>query len=307
MTNTRTTLAVFGVGLLGLSACQSPGGDGAPTTDINEPIAATEPTIEEVGFEVGATQAAATTVAMPLYLEQEFDSTIGYLLAAYDANGDATISRDEYSRGDSTWDRLDKNKDGAINEADFVRREGGGGSDRMRTFVAQRMIGKYFQADDEVEKVYLDEVQASFAAYDSDNNDVVAIDEFTCAFEQAEKTLPGDDMYGRMIGDIDPWEAILAGADEDKDGALALAELEAFFTARASGDENIWTFEAPQGRSGGHSRTASDGPREESQDGAMEGARAPDFTLSSPDGLDTVTLSSFAGDKPVALIFGSYT
>jgi len=39
----------------------------------------------------------------------------------------------------------------------------------------------------------------------------------------------------------------------------------------------------------------------------MEGALAPDFTLSSPDGLDTVTLSSFAGSQPVALIFGSYT
>ena len=39
----------------------------------------------------------------------------------------------------------------------------------------------------------------------------------------------------------------------------------------------------------------------------MEGVLAPDFTLSSPDGRETFTLSSFAGEKPVALIFGSYT
>jgi len=304
MTNTRTTLAVFGVGLLGLSACQSPGGDGAPTTDINEPIAATEPTIEEVGFEVGATQTAATTVAMPLYLEQEFDSTIGYLLTAYDANGDASISRDEYDRADATWDRLDKNKDGSINEADFKRSEGGG--DRMRLFAAQFMISKYFQAGDEVEKVYLDEVHEAFAAYDTDKNDKIEVDEFTCAYEAAAVTVPSEEMYSRFLGDIDAWEAILAGADEDKDGALAGAELEAFFIARDSGGEKVWIAEAPRERNRG-SRGGSDGPRVEAQDGAMEGAVAPDFTLSSPDGLDTVTLSSFAGSKPVALIFGSYT
>ena len=37
------------------------------------------------------------------------------------------------------------------------------------------------------------------------------------------------------------------------------------------------------------------------------GDRAPDFTLKSPDGKQTVTLSSFRDEKPVALVFGSYT
>lgn len=306
MTNTKAALAVFGVGLLGLQACQSPGGDGAPPADINEPIASGTLTTKEAGFTVGATAPAAKTVAMPLYLTEEFDSTIGYLLAAYDADGDDSISRDEYDRSDSTWERLDRNKDGAINEADFKRSEGGG-SGRMQSFVAQFMIGKYFQADDEVEKVYLDEVKAGFEAYDSDRNGIVAIDEFTCAYEDAERTLPSEDMYMGMMGDVDPWEAILAGADEDKDGALAIAELETFFVARASGDEKIWTFEERQGRPSGHGDAQASEPRVESKEGAMEGTRAPDFTLSSPDGLDTVTLSSFAGKKPVALIFGSYT
>jgi len=41
--------------------------------------------------------------------------------------------------------------------------------------------------------------------------------------------------------------------------------------------------------------------------GITPGARAVDFTLTPAHGGEPVTLSSFAGDRPVALIFGSYT
>jgi len=34
---------------------------------------------------------------------------------------------------------------------------------------------------------------------------------------------------------------------------------------------------------------------------------APDFTLSDISGTESVTLSDFRGEKPVALVFGSYT
>ena len=37
------------------------------------------------------------------------------------------------------------------------------------------------------------------------------------------------------------------------------------------------------------------------------GELAPDFTLSDITGTETVTLSSFRGKQPVALVFGSYT
>ena len=52
------------------------------------------------------------------------------------------------------------------------------------------------------------------------------------------------------------------------------------------------------------------GRRRAGRDGegvATEGKTAPDFKLKSLDGKRTVQLSSFAGTKPVALIFGSYT
>lgn len=37
------------------------------------------------------------------------------------------------------------------------------------------------------------------------------------------------------------------------------------------------------------------------------GDMAPDFTLQNIAGTETITLSNFRGQKPVALIFGSYT
>jgi peroxiredoxin len=37
------------------------------------------------------------------------------------------------------------------------------------------------------------------------------------------------------------------------------------------------------------------------------GDMAPDFTLTDSSGTETVTLSDFRGEKPVALVFGSYT
>ena len=40
---------------------------------------------------------------------------------------------------------------------------------------------------------------------------------------------------------------------------------------------------------------------------AKVGDTAPDFTLFDVDGKGSVTLSHFRGEKPVALIFGSYT
>ncbi len=45
----------------------------------------------------------------------------------------------------------------------------------------------------------------------------------------------------------------------------------------------------------------------EPTDGAMLGDMAPDFSLQPPNGGNTITLSSFRNNLPVALIFGSYT
>jgi hypothetical protein len=44
------------------------------------------------------------------------------------------------------------------------------------------------------------------------------------------------------------------------------------------------------------------------RDGTLRvGDAAPDFTLATADGSATVRLADFRGQKPVALVFGSYT
>jgi peroxiredoxin len=44
------------------------------------------------------------------------------------------------------------------------------------------------------------------------------------------------------------------------------------------------------------------------RDGALRvGDPAPDFTLPTLDRKETVTLSSLRGERPVVLVFGSYT
>ena len=43
------------------------------------------------------------------------------------------------------------------------------------------------------------------------------------------------------------------------------------------------------------------------QGSLVEGAIAPDFSLSTPDHTARVTLSAFRGHRPVVLVFGSYT
>jgi hypothetical protein len=50
------------------------------------------------------------------------------------------------------------------------------------------------------------------------------------------------------------------------------------------------------------------GARDRPREGTLKvGDTAPDFSLTSPDGKTTVTLSSFKNKQPVVLVFASYT
>jgi Ca2+-binding EF-hand superfamily protein len=87
----------------------------------------------------------------------------------------------------------------------------------------------------------------------------------------------------------------LGRADANNDGDITKAELTKMF-------EN---FRPGGGRPGG-GRPGSGLPGTTSA-AAEAGKPAPDFKLKSLDGKREVQLSSFAGKRPVALIFGSYT
>lgn len=255
----------------GLVACQAPAESTPPAP-----------------LEVAAVPAAAPVAART-------DSPWEYLRARYDANADGLVTPDEYERAGGHFERLDRNGDGRLDATDF---EGG---DEMRAqmegFRAQMLLASYFQDDDDATSLSLDELVLGAAAYDANGDEVVSADEFAARASSRKRDLPMGGM-GRMMMDGDPFAGLTAAADADADGALSMEELIAFFRARDDGDE-VWTFREPR-----RERTAA---ATEPQSGPRTGTLAPDFTLSSPDGDQTVTLSDFRGHKPVALIFGSYT
>jgi hypothetical protein len=115
---------------------------------------------------------------------------------------------------------------------------------------------------------------------------------------------------------------ILRRADKDGDQKISREEWEALFKQLAHGKDSanaddlrtlLFPPQPPQpGKSDGPSKgillkgllTGELGsPRE----GPKIGDQAPDFTLNTPDGKQTITLSKFHGHKPVVLIFGSFT
>ena len=246
-------------------------------------------------------QALSGQLNTPLDATGDFESTLEFLLARHDLNDDGRITTAEYDRGDTSFERLDKNEDGAISGADWQRqnsdgRGGGSALEQKRTRNATAVLATYFQ-DKEPAAVTLAELEAAHGVYDTNADGAVDAEEFTCAFEAREVEVPGVKL---SLGRSTPWEALLDGADVDEDGLINSSELASFFTAADGNDDQQWTFTASQGSRPKRTRTARPEPPE-------EGTRAPDFTLASPEGGDPITLSSFAGNKPVALIFGSYT
>ena len=102
-----------------------------------------------------------------------------------------------------------------------------------------------------------------------------------------------------MMQQRNPWELMAAAIDTDGDAAISFDEYAIFFEAQDDGDL-VWEVESSFGfEPEERASRAKSGPH--------EGTRAPDFTLALHDGSGKVTLSSFQGKKPVALIFGSYT
>ena len=308
---------------------------------------------------------AARSLA-PIATDPAIDTIWGYLAGRYDVDGDGVLTAAEYDRGSEQFAEWDRDESGTLTEADFEGATRGGraragaqarGSERMdrggtsgnTMGKTRRMLARYFQDDEEVGLLPLEEAQRAFERYDgSDGSEAdgqVSEDEFTCAMQERHMAVPGDEMelVQRVIGDATPWELLLEGLDEDASGTLGAGELAAFYRQVLETDTIDYRgWGSGAGRAGGRGgarrragagdrdfgdrdfggrgaggrdfggRGAGDrGARERGAGRAAaiaeEGVRAPDFTLRSPDGQTTVTLSQHAGSRPVALIFGSYT
>ena len=246
-----------------------------------------------------------TEASAPMALGDTADSPWEYLKSKYDADDDGRVTQDEYDRKRTQFDRLDRSGDGVITVEDFAR---SGRGNRMQGFRAERTVSSYFQLDEENDKLTRAELEEAFDRYDADGDAVIDRDEFDRSAEDQRVALPGGEMMRTMMGNADPWDLIMAGTDGDDDGRLASAELMAFFKAQDEDGDGVWEIRSPAPRRrGGRRSRAGASSSGEPETGPVTGSMAPDFTLMAPNGGMPVTLSSFQKNKPVALIFGSYT
>ena len=247
--------------------------------------------------------------------DQEVSSTWKFLSEKYDKNKDGSITKEEYERDDSKFDRYDRNDDGKLTSADFPARRSGGrggrggrrggggrmGGAQMRESMGKRVFTQFADANKD-KNIPVEEWKAFIARIDCDSDGVVDDKAF-------ESDGSNTRMVGFMIRSLDADEdgklqvkelvAVRVMLDKDKNGTLEEGE---FYQAGRMGGRRGRGGRGGRGggRRGGGGRTESGLPK--------AGDAAPDFTLPMVDKTDkTVTLSSFSGKKPVALIFGSYT
>jgi hypothetical protein len=169
------------------------------------------------------------------------------------------------------------------------------------------------------------------ARYDKDGDGAVTSEELGASadfFARLDRswdgTLTPDDFDWSAKGALDQRKetalSLFRSADPQGDGRISLEEWQSVF-ANAAGEKGYLTDEdverlvylpavvRGQRQREGRARRSEQG-REAfrlAKGGPALEAMAPDFELRSPDGATTVRLSAHRGDKPVALIFGSFT
>jgi len=272
-----------------LAACRSEAGarvNGAPPREPEEAI---------------APPVAAQRSAAPMDSEGRHSRALDYLLASYDRDGDGAVSEHEYDRSAEAFRRYDETGDGHISAADFDRELA---AEALRERKADRralpVVAWGFQVDDEPERLERDELRLAFDEYDDDRDDRIGRWELEERwFERLSWGLEPSPLQERRIERSSPWQILSEAVDDDGDGRIARVELTAWYDEMATsvdgeGAELLGSKDGPE-------------PDEEAELVATVGAPAPNFTLPTPDGGGTVTLSSFRHERPVALIFGSYT
>lgn len=249
----------------------------------------------------------------PVDAAGEYDSAWAYVAARYDADGDGRVTPEEHGRSEQGFGRLDHDGDGVLTEADWAARSGGPDLRAMmqqrRAMLAMAMV---LQLDDQPLDMPIEELEAAAVEFDTNYDGALDAAEFEAASANSASTgLDTSEIggMGRMMVPTDPWAALLAGADADGDEQLSKDELVAFYKDNAGNSDGNWNLAAltSMGGRGGAREAGSDQAAPQDNLLAQLGQVAPDFTLASEDGEDEVTLSDFAGKRPVVLIFGSYT
>lgn len=198
-----------------------------------------------------------------------------HLEGKYDVDRDGRVTLDEYDRGDVRFANYDRNTDGVLSEDDFP-------TDRFFNGFAHRFV-RDADADGDGE-VTRTEWTTFTEAFDLDGDGRIERHEVREAMRQLTKD----------------WELFLVGFDNDFDGDFDEADLQVMFRdldfdgngALAGKELEGWQSTAP--RSDGEPPAA--------------GEPAPDFELAYAGEPDrTFRLSEACRERPVALVFGSYT
>ena len=202
------------------------------------------------------------------------------LLQKYDQDGDGEVTATEYGRGDDKFARFDRDGDGVLTAADFAT---GGGRARGNRGGGRRAGGQRAAGARAGNRAAMIAGPELAKAADADRSGSVSAAEwqaFVAGLEPADdgridaKNLPfgSGAMGGRVTGmlrSVDDLAEIFAALDADQNGALERAEMGAL---------------------------------------PVPGDVATDFELPfAGDAEKTLKLSSLEGERPVALIFGSYT
>jgi len=217
-----------------------------------------------------------------------------FVASNYDANKDGTITEAEYGRGERAFRNLDRNKDGVITADDWQRSRRGASGNRQRNsgqrsmtpeqrLVRQRRFVEMFASFLNVDGqpgIGTHEWRQWAASMPVDDDGVIATEDLS--------SFLGTAADGRMASM--GTRGLQRDLDTDGNGDVTRADLASMFDALDTDNDSVLgrgdDLRMPPGR----------------------GEMAPDFTLAYADGADEkVTLSSFRGKKPVALIFGSYT
>lgn len=198
------------------------------------------------------------------------------LAEKYDTNKDGRITEAEYSRSRSKFMSFDANADDVLTAADFS------GTSR-RSSGASILRGADKDGDGAVSAK---EWQLFLLSLRANKEGIIPE-------EQAIKLSSSDQGDRRRRGGSDSG---IAAIDRDGDGKPEIADLQRIFLEV---DEN-----ADGSLSAGELSTRGARPTQLPQVGDV----APDFDLLYAEDEDrSAKLSSFAGKKPVALVFGSYT
>jgi Ca2+-binding EF-hand superfamily protein len=200
----------------------------------------------------------------------------------YDADANDEVSAEEYPRGADRFANLDRNKDGVLTSADF-------GGRRPRD-MSKRVIGHLLGLGDVDEngEVSAEEWSLFLEALGADEDGVIPADAMVSWMPRR-----GGRRGGRQGGGGTPPMATML--DRNDDGVVGLDDLNAIFE-EADVDANGKLTKSELAARGARAGLP------------QRGDPAPDFELAfASDPTKTVKLSSFVRDKPVALVFGSYT